>query len=205
MGLATALTLSNLPHCYDVVVLEQASVEQYDPTKAYLYNVNARGQKWMRENFPSALQKLQERGSVGSMSKITIVPADPEKPIPGEKTLAQYNVTDQNKNIFEEGQKRQRDEGSQDDSRSYWIPRHSMICLLEDEIQEQEYRRKTLSDAGHQIRFGEVQLKKGRKFTDLQPLDDRLLQVHVQDDSGKMETYSGTLVVAADGYHSSVS
>lgn len=205
VGLATALTLSNPPHNYDVVVLEQASVEQYDPTKAYLYNVNFRGQVWMKENFPSALQKLKERGSQGSMTRITIVPADPKKPIPGQ-TKARIAADNKKKRTtkFQTEEKAQND-FDDPNTRSYWIPRHSMICLLEDEIEEQEHRRKTLSDVRYQIQFGEVQVKKGRKFTDMSPKEDGSIEVTVQDENGKTETYSGCLIVGADGYNSSVS
>ena len=210
VGLATALTLSNPPHCYDVVVLEQASVEQYDPTKAYLYNVNFRGQTWMKEHFPSVLQKLRTRGSSGSMSRISIVPADPEKPIPGQKTLQRYDVNKENnesnnKNGFMTEEKAQNDDSDGDiNLRSYWIPRHSMICLLEDEIQEQEQRRKTMSDTRYQIQFGEIQLKKGRQFTEMKEKDDGTIEVSVKGENGTTETYSGNLIVAADGYNSAV-
>jgi len=51
VGLAAALTLSNSPHCYNFIVLEktsgQESVARYDPSRAYLYNVNALGQEWL--------------------------------------------------------------------------------------------------------------------------------------------------------------
>ena len=196
VGLATALTLSNPPHCYNVTVLEQASVEQYDPTKAYLYNVNQRGQLWMKENFPGALAKLQERGSVGSMARITIVPADPKLPIPERKTLAQYDTTKNNPQDKKEGEEIVDD--PQLDKRNYWVPRHSMICLLEDEINEQQAK----GDAT----MGCIELKKGRKFINLEPLDDGSLQVCCQDlESGTTENYCGSLIVAADGFKSAVS
>ena len=207
VGLATALTLSNPPHCYDVTVLEQASVEQYDPTKAYLYNVNPRGQVWMKENFPGALEKLQERGSLGSMSRITIVPAEPDKPIPQQKTLGRYD-TNKNNPLDKDEQalvalKEKEEEtvnGAKLDSRSFWVPRHSMICLLEDEIQEQQAKKDPS--------LGCIVLKKGRKFANLQPNpnQDGTLQVTCQDlETGAMEDYSGTLIVAADGFKSAVS
>ena len=216
VGLATALTLSNPPHSYDVTIVEQASVEQYDPTKAYLYNVNPRGQVWMKENFPSALEKLRIRGSGGSMSRITIVPADPSQPIPGQKDLARYDTKKNNPNAAAKNDNRKNSDQQKKvtthnnnndddngrgivglDNQSFWMPRHSMICLLEDEIQEQEEARKSAQ--------GKIELKKGRTFTSMTPMDDGTLQVSVEEvASGNVESYSGTLVVAADGYNSAV-
>ena len=206
VGLATALTLSNPPHSYDVTIVEQASVEQYDPTKAYLYNVNPRGQVWMKENFPSALKKLQDRGSQGSMSRITIVPADPEKPIPTRKTLGTYDTQKNNPNSKKDDdeQKGKGNSNANNDKISYWVPRHSMICLLEDEIQEQQAARKvsTQEQPQHQ---GRIELKKNRKFSNLVPREDGSLEVSVKDlSSGKTEAYCGNLIVAADGFNSAV-
>lgn len=63
VGLACALTLSNPPHCYNVTVLEKAeTVSTYDPTKAYLYNVNPRGLA-MLDKFPTAIEKIVGKSS----------------------------------------------------------------------------------------------------------------------------------------------
>ncbi|CAB9517697.1 Kynurenine 3-monooxygenase [Seminavis robusta] len=208
VGLATALTLSNPPHSYDVTVLEQASVEQYDPTKAYLYNVNPRGQVWMKEHFPGALAKLQARGSQGSMSRITIVPADPQTPIPQIKTLDRYDTTKNNPQQDGEAEEAEVEQSSsvalkddKVDTRNYWIPRHSMICLLEDEIKEQEAAR--MASSTKQV--GAIHLKKDRKFASLTPSEDGTVKVAVQEvTTGETETYSGSLIVAADGFNSAV-
>ena len=193
VGLATALSLSNPPHSYDVTILEQASQEQYDPTKAYLYNVNTRGQVWMKETFPSVLEKLQEKGSQASMSRITIVPADPKKAIPPRKSVG---TVDTRKTPDKDSS------NSSDDKISYWVPRHSMICLLEDEIQEQQAARKELQSSN----VGSIELLKQRKFSNLVPKDDGSLEVSVEDlSSGKTEAYCGALVVGADGFNSAVS
>lgn len=213
VGLATALTLSNPPHSYDVTILEQAEVEQYDPTKAYLYNVNPRGQVWMKENFPGALQKLQKAGSQGSMSRITIVPAEPDKPIPGIKTLGRYDTKKNNPQTAEEAEaekagtttmeKVAQERDKQIDNRNYWIPRHSMICVLEEEIKEQMAERET-SPERQQVQ-GCIVLKKGRKFASVGPQEDGTLEVSVEDlESGTTEAYCGSLIVAADGFNSAV-
>lgn len=201
VGLATALTLSNEPHCYDVTILEQAEMEQYDPTKAYLYNVNARGQVWMKENFPGALEKLRVRGSQGSMSRITIVPADPEVPIPPRKTLGTYDTTKKTNKSSDADAKK---EATEKESKiSYWVPRHSMICLLEDEIHEQQSARKNSKQT---TTVGAIELKKNRIFSNMVPNDvDGSLEVSVENlSSGTTEAYCGNLIVAADGFNSAV-
>lgn len=177
VGLATALTLSNPPHSYDVTVLEKESVEQYDPTKTYVYNVNPRGQVWMKENFPSVLEKLQDRGS--NKSLFTAVPADPKTPVPAAVELGIGGTS------------------------SYWIPRHSLVYLLEEEIEEQETARKVSEE--QQQKQGRIELKKSRTFSDLVPLENGSLEVSAKDlPSGKTETYCGNLIVAADGFNSAV-
>lgn len=192
VGLATAISLSNPPHSYDVTILEQASQEQYDPTKAYLYNVNTRGQVWMKESFPSVLKKLQDKGSQGSMSRITIVPADPEQAIPPRKSVG---TVDTRKNPDSDSS------SSSDEKTSYWVPRHSMICLLEDEIQEQQAARKEQQSS----QVGSIDLLKNRKFSNLVPKDDGSLEVSVDDlSSGKTEAYCGALIIGADGFNSAV-
>ena len=80
--MATALTLAK-HHNYNVTLLDSSppssAQTKYDPTKAFLYNVNGRGQT-LTKQFPELQQKLEER-SVSSQgpaaTSITIVPADP--------------------------------------------------------------------------------------------------------------------------------
>ena len=80
--MAAALTLAT-HHNYTVTLIESSppssAQTKYDPTKAFLYNVNGRGQT-LTKQFPNMQQKLEER-SVGSQgpaaTSITIVPADP--------------------------------------------------------------------------------------------------------------------------------
>jgi len=58
VGVAAALTLSSSPHNYDVTLLESAPEisSQYDPSKAFLYNVNLRGQA-LTSKFPRMQKK----------------------------------------------------------------------------------------------------------------------------------------------------
>jgi hypothetical protein len=60
-GVAASLMLASR-HNFDVTLLESSLISQskYDPTKAFLYNVNHRGQK-LTKMFPGMHQKLQDR------------------------------------------------------------------------------------------------------------------------------------------------
>lgn len=113
VGLATAITLSNPPHSYDVTVLEQVrSPSAFDPTKSYLYVVDGRGQQWTKL-FPKVHKKLVERG-VQNRDETVLVPP---------------NANDQ---IVK------RVDPSSLQEATYWIERHRMVELLEDAILEQE-------------------------------------------------------------------
>ncbi|KAL7570692.1 hypothetical protein ACA910_017816 [Epithemia clementina (nom. ined.)] len=106
VGLAAALTLSNLPHSYNVTVLEQSSLEagvhHYDPTRAYLYQINPRGLEWVQD-FPSVTQQLLEWGTpskVGNRRKqrasqfaVLVIPADPKEPIDWNNAKNRGTVT----------------------------------------------------------------------------------------------------------------
>ena len=117
VGLAAALTLSNAPHYYDITLVEQApQASGYDPTKAYLYLVNQRGQVWTKR-FPRVQELLEEKGSASTgMGNFVIVPADPSEPLP-DRIPAKPGVS------------------------NYWIPRHGMVDLLETVLKEQEQKR----------------------------------------------------------------
>jgi 2-polyprenyl-6-methoxyphenol hydroxylase-like FAD-dependent oxidoreductase len=106
VGLATALTLSNAPHYYDITLVEQSpETSGYDPTKAYLYLVNPRGQVWTKR-FPRVQELLEERGSMNTgMGNFVTVPGDPSEPVPDKLP-------------------------AKDGEPSYWIPRHGMVTLL---------------------------------------------------------------------------
>ena len=182
VGLATALTLSNAPHFYNVTLLEQTGgTGAYDPTKAYMYNINSRGQEWTRE-FPAVQALLTERGSSSGMSGIVIVPADPNEPIPPEKSMI----------VSQESNK----------DASYWIPRHTMTVLLEEVIAEQETKRKQGS-----LRVGKVDLLVSKRF-ELMQTRDGLVEVTVQDTRDTnvrfQEKYVGHFVIGADGINSAV-
>ena len=62
VGLATALILADEPHSYDVVVFEASTPTEYDPTKAYQYNINPRGQRFMKR-YEYLQQRLEGQGT----------------------------------------------------------------------------------------------------------------------------------------------
>ena len=68
VGLATALTLADEPHCFDVTLFEAATPTAYDPTKAYLYNVNERGLRFTKRY--DFLQKRLEAQGVASKGMV---------------------------------------------------------------------------------------------------------------------------------------
>ena len=182
VGLAAALTLSNPPHCMDVTLFEQATPSEYDPTKAYLYNVNLRGQTWT-QRFPTVQQRLEDRGSGAGagFANFVIVPADPKEEIPQPKELGASALKMTN--------------------RSYWIPRHTMTSLLEETIRDEQANRS--EDVGC------VELCLGKKFVSIETQQDGMLKVTVENVSDPniryQEMCTANLVVGADGMNSGVS
>ena len=179
VGLATALTLSNAPHYYDVTLVEQsADTSGYDPTKAYLYLVNPRGQVWTKR-FPRVQELLEERGSVNTgMGNFVVVPADPSQPIP-EKIPASNG------------------------EKSYWISRNTMVGVLETAIQEKEEKR-----LASQEEYGSVEVFPCKQCLSLTSLNDGRIQVTVSDVRDRQvrfeQSFVADLVVAADGMNSAV-
>jgi 2-polyprenyl-6-methoxyphenol hydroxylase-like FAD-dependent oxidoreductase len=169
----------------DVTIFEQATPSVYDPTKAYLYMVNGRGQTWT-QRFPQVQDLLIERGSAvaGGMGNLCIVPADPKEPIPERKAITQG--MDSEKVVNKE---------------SYWIPRHTMTELLEEVIQKQNER-----NSGE---CGTIDLRLGMRFVSMDTVDGgNMLKVTVQNtkdpENRFEETAIAPFVVGADGAKSQV-
>lgn len=182
IALAAALTLSRPPHSFTVTVLEQSagttSVAKYDPSRSYLYNINARGLDWFQEKNglapPEALNKLQRFGwapPLGTMGELVVVPADPATPIQKLPLMGQGPMTNRS---------------------SYWIPRHQMVELLQECCIEQ-------NEAGDST-FGRIEVIPMKKVTLIEPNADGVVSVQCQDGS----VYTGALVVGADGIDSIV-
>ena len=181
VGLAAALTLSNAPHFYHVTLLEQSTgTGLFDPTKAYLYNINQRGQEWTRQ-FPAVQALLEERGSSTGMGGIVIVPADPKEPIPEKKDLTVSTMKGEE---------------------SYWIPRHTMTVLLEEVIMKQEGNRKMGTS-----NVGKIELLYSKQCESIQAKDGQV-EVTVLDTVDPnvrfREKYIGNLLIGADGVNSAV-
>ena len=71
-GLAAALVLSNVKKP-GIIVLDEASKGSYDPTRAYTFDMNQRGQR-----FTDAFDiNLSKRGSPHNGYKFEYVPSDP--------------------------------------------------------------------------------------------------------------------------------
>lgn len=182
VGLATALTLSNAPHFYDVTLVEQSpETASYDPTKAYLYLVNPRGQVWTKR-FPRVQELLEERGSCSTgMGNFLLVPGDPSEPLPSTVAAAPSNG-----------------------EASYWIPRHGMVTLLEQAILEQEEKRRKDNDEG----IGSVQVLPSKACLSMEPQENGQIEITVQDTTDPAvrfeQSFVADLIVGADGANSAV-
>lgn len=217
VGIAAALTLASAPHNYDVCLLESSpqstSQEKYDPTKAFLYNVNLRGQA-LTKQFPSMQRKLVERGvesgGFGGVA-LTIVPADPNVPIPkredgatsggGSSREAKMEV----KGEMGKKKKKEKGEGEEEDQEpSYWIPRHEMVQLMLEVLEEHEEQRGQLSGEGEAM--GRIDYRPGQECVSVRPDEASSCVVVTAKDvsTGKDTKHAATLVVGADGMNSRV-
>lgn len=177
VGLATALTLSNQPHCYNVTLLEKSEqVAFYDPSRAYQYNVNVRGLQWV-DQFPCVLEKLQIRGLAPKerMGRICYVPADPSEPIPPVKSITEVKIRE---------------------NRNFWVPRHFMVQLLGECCREQEVDRLSRGDN----QKGSIRLLYDKEVDSVEADSTDMLTVRCVDGS----TYTASLLVGADGVDSQV-
>ena len=95
-----------------IVVVDEAPKEAYDPTRAYFFNINRRGQ-----TFTQAVGiDLSERGTgVTEFAKFT-VPADPAEVFAGTQPFSRPMSPQEQENI----------------GTLYWIPRHELVERLPD-------------------------------------------------------------------------
>ena len=124
-GLAAAITLASEPHAYKVTVIEtfpEDATRTYDASKAYLYNLNPRGQKFTRSERFSRIQELVEEKSVSQVGlrfkSFTLIPGDTET------KLEPYVLDPGTKDLITK--------------KTHWIPRHEMINVLQDAIRESD-------------------------------------------------------------------
>lgn len=193
VGIAASLVLAT-NHGYDVTLLEsspESSLQtKYDPTKAFLYNVNARGQT-LTKMFPSMHEKLVQRGveSRGfADSTITIVPSDPEVPIPKQvkmdKSFELKDDKDEVKAIAN---------SEKAAAPGYWIPRHEMVGLMAECIEEHNAK-----GVG-----GKISFLTGRECIGVSPGNENGVSVMIKDQTCAV-TLHADLVVGADGMNSKV-
>ena len=197
VGLATALTLANAPHMYDVTLIEttagSASNAKYDPTKAFVYNVNARGMSLTRK-FPRLQSKLEAHGvpSASMLSeRILVVPADPDAPLPWDSARTArpaHAIT------------------------GYWVPRHVLVRLMSEAIDEHEAERKK-SASGGRGSLGKITVELGQECVAIRPTrggqggEGEMVLVTTRESSlsATMERqYEARLVIGADGINSKV-
>lgn len=191
VGLASALMLANAPHCYNVTVYEATDrmTSQsrciFDPALAYLYNVNARGQRFTKA-FPFIHEHLIEKSVAASQTKFVLSPANLDDEI----------IT--------------RSVPSMSDEESYWIPRHEMVNLLQDAIDDhnaKERMKKASADSQNDGLLGRIEVQSGMECMDVCPeMTSSFCKVKVvlENKEGGTVTSTANLVVAADGIHSKV-
>ena len=122
-GLAAAIMLSRPPHNYDVTILESSKSKeeflgsaQNDPTKAYYYNINGRGQTFTKL-YPKLQHDLENLGVGVTKFGFYKVPGNP-------KERFDENAKFITRSLSKEKQ--------QQIGIMYWIPRHLFIKLLHD-------------------------------------------------------------------------
>ena len=190
VGVAAALTLSSSPHNYDVTLLESAPEisSQYDPSKAFLYNVNLRGQA-LTSKFPRMQKKLEERGvpsgGFGGVD-LMIVPADPNTPLPKKKDKMTGGDDDE-----KDGPKAKP---------SYWIPRHAMVQLMLECVLEHN------ADCDENSKLGRIDYCPSTECISTRPSSDKSsVMVKTKDIStGQSLKRYATLLIGADGASSRV-
>ena len=206
MGIAAALTLAS-NHNYNVTLLETApessDQRQYDPTKAFLYNVNSRGQALTRQ-FPDMHKKLVERsvpsGGFGTaIGGIIIVPADPNEEVPLPKQSSQASTEsndelDDTSDAFKSATSGEKAAGTV----GYWVPRHTMVELMAECIEE------------HNSRPGvcKIDFQMGQECLDVIPTKktgrNYVCVTTKNSKDGSIKLHQATLVVGADGMKSRV-
>lgn len=186
VGLAAALTLARPPHSCQVTVLERSEPSNFNPARAFLYNINPRGLLWMdwMDSKRHSLQDIQtaslidllvQRGSApaSGMGTFVEIPADPETRIDTEP---------QKIAIARSGSK----SVTPPTQRNYWIPRHEMVDLLQQECD----------------RNPNITICHGKAVGTLQKTEGKGGQTTVICTDGSQ--HSAHLLVAADGIDSTV-
>mmetsp|Transcript_3322 Transcript_3322/g.4427 ORF Transcript_3322/g.4427 Transcript_3322/m.4427 type:complete len:634 (-) Transcript_3322:262-2163(-) len=227
VGLATAVTLSRPPHNYNCVVIESnPEVNEFNPGRGFLYNVNTRGRSFTLK-FPFIDEKLQEIGIESNFKKFCLVPGNPDEPLPdialtaaaSSNDVKEHEAVSSSSNNEEEKvgsdklnsginkvmQSSQRKGGSMSKT-SYWIQRHDFTRILRDYCLQGNPKDDVTKGEGS------VEILSGFKCIDVLPSssEDKEhniggAEILIQDmKTESISTYSCNLVVGADGYRSKV-
>ena len=194
-------------HNFDVTLVESSpessSQSNYDPTKAFLYNVNRRGQI-LTNMFPGMKKKMVERSVLSKgfgATTITIVPADPSVPIPESKENMRGTTKEEktSSNDNDNNNNNSMPSGEKAAAPGFWIPRHEMVKLMVEEIDE--HNKRGLG--------GTITLCTGQECVSALPSkkdDDGVVTVVITKDvsSGEETTRTANLVIGADGMNSKV-
>jgi len=175
VGLATALTLSNGPHYFDVTVIETETSGEDSGVSFYLDTVNTQGLEWF-DNFPNALDKLEARGSTQESG---FVSADLDEPLLDARVAIAVRLGSNNRGMAPRARRP-----------SISIPRLEMVELLRECCDDQEQERLNNS----RIDVGSIQIATDKEIEGVRREDDGRLVVQCTDGS----VYEGGLVVTAD-------
>ena len=147
--------------------------------------------------------KLAERsvGSKGMMStKLTIVPADPNEEIPMKKGAAAAATTADGKQAKENKNEDLKNALKSEKAAGvgYWLPRHAMVKLMAECIDEHNALRGTCK----------IDLLCGQECVSILPTRkvnaNNVVIVTAKDVDGSLKLHQATLVVGADGMNSKV-
>lgn len=143
-------------------------------------------------------QKLVERSVTSkgfAATKLIVVPADPAEPIPESKSNMQGTTNE------EEGKQKNNNSmptGEKAANVGYWLPRHEMVQLMVEEIDE--HNRRGLG--------GKITLCTGQECVSVLPREnDGGITITTKDVVSSAQTtkeYNANLVVGADGMNSKV-
>eukprot|EP00536_Pseudo-nitzschia_multiseries_P012738 jgi/Psemu1/33034/gm1.33034_g len=184
-GLAAALVLSNVKKPGNknllferVIVLEDAPKESYDPSRAYFYNINKRGQR-----FTNAFDiDLTKRGlEVTEFARLS-VPPELNEVFDGTKVVRQKLSEEERERV-----------GSM-----YWIQRHELVEEIADEIQAKNKK----NDGTHT--HTRIELRRGVRCKYVEPTEEGRVRVVTESNRGRKDCLLADLCVGADGISSRV-
>jgi len=227
VGLATAIMLSSPPHNYHCVVIEaNVDVNNFNPGRGFMYNVNSRGRKFT-QMFPGVDAKLVEMGVESDFGRLCVIPSDPNEALPEVAHTASITLDsdDDDKINHKEGIdlngkvnpainkviKSSQEKGGLG-KKSYWIQRHDLTRLLRDYCLEENSKN---SRDKVKAERGSVEIVSGSKCVNVFPssTNDTLpsgrggggAEALIENlKTGDITKYRCNLVVGADGYRSKV-